>query len=127
MTVSQPGKRSRRKHKASIDIDFCGTARTIPSSPSSSGSDSSSSDDVCRPLAITAEPASNAAAGEDAAGGAVSAKQRQQQQHSQRLANGHDHRQDEKRITSQEWGNMALLVLLYAMQGIPLGLTMGAM
>jgi hypothetical protein len=27
----------------------------------------------------------------------------------------------------QEWGNMALLVLLYAMQGIPLGLTMGAM
>eukprot|EP00879_Flechtneria_rotunda_P017194 GHRR01018010.1.p1 GENE.GHRR01018010.1~~GHRR01018010.1.p1 ORF type:complete len:390 (+),score=144.30 GHRR01018010.1:480-1649(+) len=32
-----------------------------------------------------------------------------------------------KHISGQEWGNMALLVLLYAMQGIPLGLTSGAM
>jgi hypothetical protein len=30
-------------------------------------------------------------------------------------------------ITPYEWGNMTLLVLLYAMQGIPLGLTMGTM
>jgi hypothetical protein len=30
-------------------------------------------------------------------------------------------------IAPYEWGNMALLVLLYAMQGIPLGLTMGTM
>lgn len=33
----------------------------------------------------------------------------------------------QRHISAQEWGNMALLVLLYAMQGIPLGLTMGAM
>lgn len=33
----------------------------------------------------------------------------------------------EEGIMPYEWGNMALLVLLYAMQGIPLGLTMGAM
>ena len=30
-------------------------------------------------------------------------------------------------VAPYEWGNMALLVLLYAMQGIPLGLTMGTM
>lgn len=40
-------------------------------------------------------------------------KKQQQQQHAP--------------ITAQEWGNMAVLVLLYAMQGIPLGLTLGAM
>ncbi|KAF8059178.1 hypothetical protein HT031_005350 [Scenedesmus sp. PABB004] len=42
-------------------------------------------------------------------------------------AHEHHHRPHGDAITLQEWGNMALLVLLYAMQGIPLGLTMGTM
>jgi hypothetical protein len=33
----------------------------------------------------------------------------------------------DKHIGPDEWANMGLLVLLYAMQGIPLGLTMGAL
>jgi len=46
-------------------------------------------------------------------------EQQQQQQHHRRERVQH--------ISAQEWGSMALLVLLYAMQGIPLGLTLGAM
>lgn len=49
-------------------------------------------------------------------------------------AAGHHHshhhrgrRGESESISAAEWRNMALLVLLYAMQGIPLGLTLGAM
>ena len=45
----------------------------------------------------------------------------QKQQHRR-----HKHEREEEQ-QPMEWGNMALLVLLYAMQGIPLGLTMGAL
>eukprot|EP00878_Enallax_costatus_P023000 GHUV01024444.1.p1 GENE.GHUV01024444.1~~GHUV01024444.1.p1 ORF type:complete len:287 (+),score=81.65 GHUV01024444.1:243-1103(+) len=130
MTVSQPRNRSRRKHKSSIDIDFNGTTRTIPSSPSTSGSEDNSSTDGCKPPATTAVAAQNGAAVHsadgDAAADSAPAKQ-PQQQHKARHRNRRDHREDERHITAQEWGNMVLLVLLYAMQGIPLGLTMGAM
>jgi hypothetical protein len=37
------------------------------------------------------------------------------------------HGAPEGAVTRLEWANLALLVLLYAMQGIPLGLTMGAL
>jgi hypothetical protein len=63
-----------------------------------------------------------AAAAEQGSEHTTPSKQQQQQQHVCDLE-----KERQQHITAQEWGNMALLVLLYAMQGIPLGLTMGAM
>lgn len=109
--VTQPHKRHVR---ASIEIDFNGAHRTIPSEPCSSSSSSEGGD--TSPTAEQAEPGTGTAA--------QAAAEQPPRLH------GHHHHKHEKehgRISAQEWGNMALLVLLYAMQGIPLGLTMGAM
>jgi hypothetical protein len=57
--------------------------------------------------------------------GAVSAKRRGRA--SRRRGGGSGAPGGDEAIEPYEWGNMALLVLLYAMQGIPLGLTMGTM
>lgn len=83
--------------------------------PSESSSDSGGSTEGVFP------PAADAAAAAERGGKGTTPSQQQQQHVCDLEQERHQH------ITAQEWGNMALLVLLYAMQGIPLGLTMGAM
>lgn len=100
-----------------MDVDFNGTTRTVPLSPSQS----SDSDDG-QQCGFTGAPSKTVAA----ASNGSTASDGPEQPHKR---HNHHHRsiEDNKHISPQEWGNMALLVLLYAMQGIPLGLTMGAM
>jgi hypothetical protein len=126
--VTQPHKRHVR---ASLEIDFNGTHRTFPSepcSPSTSGS-SSNDDDNSRscPASTPLDVASTLQAAAEAAKAAAAPPHNEQQHHHH---HHHHHKHDggeQRHITLHEWANMALLVLLYAMQGIPLGLTMGAM
>ena len=86
-----------RKRQPPLEVDFNGTPRQVKDSSSSSSSTSGNE---------SPQPE----------------QQQQQQQHHQ-----HHRRERVQHISAQEWGSMALLVLLYAMQGIPLGLTLGAM
>jgi hypothetical protein len=127
--VTQPHKRHVR---ASLEIDFNGTHRTFPSepcSPSTSGSSSDDDNDSRRcPASKQVDVASTLQAAADAAGAAAGPPHKQQQQQQHHHHHHHKHGDGEQQhITPHEWANMALLVLLYAMQGIPLGLTMGAM
>lgn len=103
--------RRRSLRRPSFEVDFNGTMRQVPSA---SGSDSDTSTEAL--LQVTTDAA---AAAEQ--GGACGSPSKQQKH----VCGVEQERQ--RHISAQEWGNMAVLVLLYAMQGIPLGLTMGAM
>lgn len=111
MTASQQPVRRRSRRRSSFELSINGDMRKVPAEP---GSDSDSSGD-----ALLLHTADAAAAAEQGHKGSSPGK-------------AHKHVCDleaerQQHVTAQEWGNMALLVLLYAMQGIPLGLTMGAM
>lgn len=111
---------SKRSNKhPSMEVDFNGTARRIPSY-SSFDSDNNSEGE-----ASGYSPTATVADGSATSNGASKDQQQTTEQH--KGLKHHRRKDDEQHITAQEWGNMALLVLLYAMQGIPLGLTMGAM
>lgn len=111
MTAAKTARR-RSRRRPSFELNFNGTMRQVPST---SGSDSDvSTDAVLQPLADAAAAAEN--------GGKGAGSPNKQQKHVCDLE-----QERQQHISAQEWGNMALLVLLYAMQGIPLGLTMGAM
>lgn len=112
MTAAEAAVRRRSLRRSSFEIDYNGTMRQVPSA---SGSDSDTSTEAL--LQVTTTDAA-AAAEQDGAYGSPS----KQHKH---VCGVEQERQ--RHISAQEWGNMALLVLLYAMQGIPLGLTMGAM
>lgn len=113
MTAAEPTKR-RSRRRPSFELTINGSMTHVPSA-SSSDSDSILEQDsplLHKDLNTTAA----------AAAGKAGSPSKQQQKHVCNLEQErHQH------ISAQEWGNMALLVLLYAMQGIPLGLTMGAM
>jgi hypothetical protein len=116
--VTQPHKRHVR---ASLEIDFNGTHRTFPSEPCSASSASSSdSEDGSSSVPASADDVATTLQA------AAEAHKQQQQQHHHHHHHKHGSA-EQQHITPREWANMALLVLLYAMQGIPLGLTMGAM
>lgn len=101
----------RSPHRPSFELTINGAMQQVPSE---SSSDSGGSTD-----GLLSADADAAAAAERGGKGTTPGKQ---QQHVCDLE-----KERHQHITAQEWGNMALLVLLYAMQGIPLGLTMGAM
>jgi hypothetical protein len=128
--VTQPHK---RHVSASLEIDFNGTHRTFPSEPCSSTRGSGSSSEDEGNSSIPASPAnvcSTLQAAAEAAGAAAAPHNGQQEQQQLQHHHHHHHKHgggEQQHITPHEWANMALLVLLYAMQGIPLGLTMGAM
>lgn len=114
MPPSKPHTRSRQK-RSSLEVDFNGTTRTVPLSRSSS---SGSEDD--QQCGLKGTPSPTVAGASNGSNGSAAQQHKRHKHH-------HHSADDDRRITPQEWGNMALLVLLYAMQGIPLGLTMGAM
>eukprot|EP00775_Hariotina_reticulata_P008729 gene8729-8910_t len=95
-----------RRRQPPLEVDFNATPRQVNSSGSSSSSSMSGNDGNDGPQLDESR----------------AERQQQQQQH-----HHHHRREHAQHISAQEWGSMALLVLLYAMQGIPLGLTLGAM
>jgi hypothetical protein len=136
MTAANGTVRRRSRRRPSFDLSINSSMRHVPSESSESGDDggcwsdgaAGTGADSLHPLLPgskraqqqqqqrqpglqTAAPPGGASAGRRPG----AQPERRQQQH------------DRGHITVQEWGNMALLVLLYAMQGVPLGLTMGAM
>lgn len=101
----------RSPHRPSFELTINGAMQQVPSE--------SSSDSGASTEGLLSPAADAAAAAEQGSEHTTPSKQ---QQHVCDLE-----KERQQHITAQEWGNMALLVLLYAMQGIPLGLTMGAM
>jgi K+-transporting ATPase c subunit len=111
MTTAEPVRR-RSRRRPSFELSINGTVRQVPAD---SASDSDSSMDA------VLQPIGNAAAAAERGSQGRGSPSKQHKHVCDLEQERHQH------ISAQEWGNMALLVLLYAMQGIPLGLTMGAM
>jgi hypothetical protein len=122
---ARPPLPAHLRMRLNVDYHLNDTAHEFPVASSSFSTDGSEDGAAAEEEVVTPRRRRGGARRKPlaAAAAAAAAQASSQSEHHHH----HHHSRSHEPFTRGDWGNMALLVLLYAMQGIPLGLTMGAL